>query len=362
MPILPALSRPIKVLIVDDSALIRQMLSEMLSSSPDFEVVGVAPDPLVAREKIKRLNPDMITLDIEMPNMDGIEFLRRLMSLRPTRVLMISTLTARNADITLKALELGAIDCLEKPKDMAEEGLAAFREALLHAARVVGTARLTNRASAPEPRAAALPHTPGNAIVGVGASTGGVEALITLFTTLPPLMPPVVVVQHMPPKFTASFARRLDSMSALSVREARDGEIIAPGEAVVAPGGQHMEIRRTRDDRYLVALSHGDAVCGHCPSVDVMFASLARCAGPNAVGVILTGMGRDGAEGMLAMNRAGAFCIGQDYESSLVYGMPRVAFELGGVHEQSTLTRIPSRIIHALSLRAQRGMPGQRAS
>jgi two-component system, chemotaxis family, protein-glutamate methylesterase/glutaminase len=364
VPVIPPLARPIKVLIVDDSALIRQMLSEMLSSHPDFEVVGTAPDPLVARDKIKRFNPDMITLDIEMPNMDGIEFLRRLMSLRPTRVLMISTLTARNADITLTALELGAIDCLEKPKDMGEEGLAAFREALIHAARIVGTARLTNRAAPPTlpARPTALPHKPGNAIIGIGASTGGVEALISVFSALPPLMPPVAVVQHMPPRFTTSFARRLDSMSALNVREARDGEVLAPGDAVIAPGGLHMQIRRTREDRYLVALSRDEAVSGHCPSVDVMFTSLARSAGPNAVGVILTGMGRDGAEGMLAMNRAGAYCIGQDHESSLVYGMPRTAFELGGIHEQSTLARIPARIIYALYQRAERNAAGSKAA
>ncbi|MCA0406462.1 MAG: chemotaxis response regulator protein-glutamate methylesterase [Proteobacteria bacterium] len=357
MPILPPLSRPIKVLIVDDSALIRQMLGEMLSASPEFEVVGTAPDPLVAREKIKRLNPDMITLDIEMPNMDGIEFLRRLMALRPTRVLMVSTLTARNADITLHALELGAIDCLEKPRDMGEAGLSAFREELLHRARIVGTARLPEKPTAPPPAAqssAAPLQAPDNAIIGIGASTGGVEALITLFSALPPMMPPIAVVQHMPTKFTASFAKRLKSMSALDVREARDGELIDAGSAVVAPGGYHMQIRRTREDRYMVALSQGEPVSGHCPSVDVMFSSLARCAGPNAVGVILTGMGRDGADGMLAMHRAGAWCIGQDAQSALVYGMPRVAHELGGVDEQAALTRIPSRIVRALAERAGR--------
>jgi two-component system, chemotaxis family, protein-glutamate methylesterase/glutaminase len=362
MPLTAPLSAPIRVLIVDDSALMREMLSNMLSADPAFEVVGTAPDPLVAREKIKRLNPDMITLDIEMPNMDGIEFLRRLMALRPTRVLMISTLTARNADITLKALEIGAIDCLEKPHDMGEAGLAAFRAELLSAARVVGTARLPQRNGAPEPRMAAPSQPLGSGIIGIGSSTGGVEALITLFSALPPLLPPVVVVQHMPAKFTTSFSRRLDTMSALKVREARDGEILGPGDAVVAPGGQHMEIRRTRDDRFLVSLSPGDPVSGHCPSVDVLFASLARSAGPRAVGVILTGMGRDGAEGMLAMHRAGAHCIGQDEASSLVYGMPRVAFEMGGVHEQVALSRIPSRIVHALTERAQRKGGARKAS
>lgn len=349
-------TRPIKVLIVDDSMLIRQMLSEMLGSSPDFEIVGVAPDPLVAREKIKRLNPDMITLDIEMPNMDGLEFLRRLMALRPTRVLMISTLTARNADITLQALELGAIDCLEKPKDLGDAGLATFREELQRTARIVASARLPAR-TAPHQQQPALAtelHPHSSAIVAIGASTGGVEALTSLFAALPPNMPPIAVVQHMPMKFTASFARRLNSISAVEVHEARDGEVLRAGTAVLAPGGLQMELRRTRQDTYIVSLSEAPPVSGHCPSVDVMFASLARAAGPNTVGVILTGMGRDGAEGMLAMRRAGAWCIGQDEDSALVYGMPRMAFDLGGVDEQVGLPRIPGRILRALNERADR--------
>lgn len=355
MPVPAPLEHPIRVLVVDDSALMRQMISEMLASSPEFEVIGTAPDPLVAREKIKRLNPDMITLDIEMPNMDGIEFLRRLMNLRPTRVLMISTLTARHAEVTLHALELGAIDCLEKPKDMSEEGRAAFRAELLHRARIVGTSRLRAApAAAPAPVARAAGALPENAIVGLGASTGGVEALIQVFSTLPARMPPIVVTQHMPPKFTASFAKRLAGVCALDVREARDGEVLAPGSAVIAPGGLHMEIRRTRENRYLVALSEGDKVSGHCPSVDVLFASLARSAGPNAVGALLTGMGRDGAEGLLAMHRAGAWCIGQDHASSLVYGMPRVAAEIGALDEQADLARISGRIVEALARRAER--------
>lgn len=354
MPVLTPLKRPIRVLIVDDSLLIRQMLGEMLGASPDFEVVGAAPDPLVAREMIKRLNPDMITLDVEMPNMDGLEFLRRLMALRPTRVLMISTLTARNADATLAALELGAIDCLEKPRDLGEAGLATFREALQRKARMVASARLPAATAAAKEAESPVIHAHPRALVAIGASTGGVEALISLFSALPPGMPPTIIVQHMPEKFTTSFARRLDAASAVTVREARDGEILNTGCAVLAPGGLQMELRRTREDAYLVCLSEAPPVSGHCPSVDVAFHSVARAAGPNAVGVILTGMGRDGAAGLLAMRQAGAWCIGQDEETALVYGMPRVARELGALDEQMSLARIPTRIVRALNERSAR--------
>lgn len=338
----------IRVLVVDDSAFMRQLITTILKSDPGIEVVGTAPDPLIAREKIKTLNPDVLTLDIEMPHMDGIEFLRRLMSLRPTRVLMISTLTSKNADASLRALALGAIDCLEKPLDQLDGTLSLFRAELLEKIRMVAAAQLG--AFKPAPRQApvrrARPRPPGGGFIAIGASTGGVEALNYLLQELPTGLPPIAIVQHMPPRFTASFAQRLDGICALDVREATDGMDIQPNQIVIAPGGLQLEIRR-KGDRYQCHVFEGTQVSGHAPSVDVMFSSVAKAAGPDAVGVILTGMGQDGARGLLDMRQAGARTFGQDQHSSLVYGMPRVAAEMGAVESQLALDRIADAIVGA---------------
>lgn len=340
-----------RVLVVDDSAFMRQLISTILRSDPLIEVVGTAPDPLVAREKIKALNPDVVTLDIEMPHMDGIEFLRRLMSLRPTRVLMISSLTKRNADASLRALQLGAIDCLEKPLDQTDGTLSAFRTALLEKIHMVSSSRLG--AFVPSQTASTPRRVKGristNGLIAIGASTGGVEALNYLLSQLPAGLPPIAIVQHMPPRFTSSFAQRLDGICAFDVREAEDGMEILPGQAVIAPGGYQLEIRQ-KNSRYVCGVFEGEQVSGHAPSVDVMFSSVAQLIGQDAVGVILTGMGQDGARGLLEMRKAGSRTIGQDQRSSLVYGMPRVAAEIGATEVQLSLDHIPDAIINAVEV------------
>lgn len=337
-------SRPIRVLVVDDSALMRQIVTAALSEDLSIEVVGHAQNPNIAREKIKALDPDVITLDIEMPEMDGIEFLSRLMRLRPTRVLMVSSLTGKNTEMTLRALEIGAVDCLEKPQDHGEASLSRFREALMVKVHAVATARLG--AVALERRPSAITRRASanrNGLIAIGASTGGVEALLHVMQELPPDLPPIVIVQHMPPKFTASFARRLDQASALTVREAEDGAELHAGEALVSPGGFHLMVKRS-GDRFRCIIDDSAPVSGHKPSVDRLFSSVARAAGREAIGVILTGMGKDGAAGLLDMREAGALTLGQDEKTALVYGMPRVAFEMGAVARQLPLGAIAGAI------------------
>ena len=338
----------IRCLVVDDSAFMRQLISTALASDPGIEVVGTAPDPLVAREKIKLYNPDVVTLDIEMPKMDGIEFLRRLMTLRPTRVLMISSLTSKNAEATLIALQMGAIDCLEKPLDKEAGTLATFREALLEKVRLAAGARLGSPGAV---RQRVLPDRPkaqvsGKTMIAIGASTGGVEALTYLLQSLPDGLPPIAIVQHMPPRFTGSFAQRLNGLCSFEVLEAEDGMDFLPGRAVLAQGGYQMEVER-RGAQLRCRLSEGVQVSGHAPSVDVLFSSVARISNAQTIGVILTGMGHDGAQGLLEMRRAGAFTLGQDRQSSLVYGMPRIAAEVGAVMQQVSLDRMADAILAA---------------
>ncbi|CAN1557996.1 CheB Chemotaxis response regulator containing a CheY-like receiver domain and a methylesterase domain [Rhabdaerophilaceae bacterium] len=341
-------NKKIRVLVVDDSALMREMISSILASDPSIEVLGSAPDPLVAREKIKALNPDVVTLDIEMPKMDGIEFLRRLMSLRPTRVLMISTLTASNTEATLRALELGAIDCLEKPLSTSEHARAQFREAVLSKVHLVASASL-NRALVGTEQITLLQRATGaptDGLIAIGASTGGVEALSAVLRKLPPGLPPIAVVLHMPAKFTGSFAKRLDGLCQPTVVEASDGLALKSGHVVLAAGGLHLEILR-KPGSFRCHVYPGPMVSGHVPSVDVLFESVAVAAGPAGIGVILTGMGQDGAQGLLAMRRAGARTFGQNEQSSLVYGMPKVAAELGAVEMQLSLDQIAGAIVAA---------------
>lgn len=339
---------PVRVLIVDDSALMRQLISTMLSSDPEIEVVGTAPDPHVAREKIKSLNPDVVTLDIEMPRMDGLTFLRKIMSLRPMPVVMISTLTQAGAEVTLEALEIGAVDFIAKPvTDVASamgELAADMQGKVKAAARSSARARRPHQSMVRQPRP--LLNRSTGKIVCIGASTGGVEALKEILMRLPADCPPILVTQHMPATFTPAFARRLDHECPMAVSEAVHSQRIEAGHAYIAPGGYHLELVRSGSN-FACSVHDGPAVSGHRPSADVLFRSAARIAGSISIGVILTGMGKDGADGLLDLRQAGATTFGQDEASSLIYGMPRVAFERGAVTRQLPLTEIADAIVEA---------------
>lgn len=319
----------VRVLVVDDSATIRNLLIAVLSADPAIEVVGTAGDPIEARAAIKELNPDVITLDVEMPKMSGIEFLERIMRLRPMPVIMVSTLTHAGASASIDALELGAFDCVGKPDfdDLVDKVKAAARAHV----------RATGDRGIPGPRPTG--YRPGTKLLAIGSSTGGVEALMQVLATFPDNCPPTVITQHMPASFTASFAARLDRACAPKVQEASDGAPLLPGHVYLAPGGAvHLEVAGGIQPR--CRLRDGALVNGHRPAVDVLFASVAESYGRRSVGVILTGMGRDGAAGLLAMLKAGASTIGQDEDSSVVYGMPKSAFEIGAVERQLPLRAI----------------------
>jgi two-component system chemotaxis response regulator CheB len=325
----------IRVLIVDDSATMRKLIAASLSADPEFEIVGEAPDPLQAREAIKALNPDVITLDVEMPNMNGLDFLERLMRLRPMPVVMVSTLTTRGAEITLAALELGAVDCVAKPTAATPRAFDALPDKVRAAAGArVRAQRIAAPAAEPDSH-----FTPGDHVVAIGSSTGGVEALLTLVERLPANCAPVVITQHMPGTFTKSFAERLNRTCAAEVREARDGDPLTVGKVYLAPGGdRHLEVDGVNHLRCRV--TPGPPVSGHCPSVDRLFESVARSAKVRAVGVILTGMGRDGARGLLSIREAGGRTLGQNEATCVVYGMPKAAFEIGAVERQLPLEKI----------------------
>lgn len=333
----------VRTLIVDDSASMRAALNRILAADPEIEVVGLAPEPHAARAMIKALNPDVLTLDIEMPGMDGLSFLERIMRLRPMPVVMCSTLTARGAEATIEALRLGAVDCIAKPSG---NPLEIARDAALLCATVKAAARSSVRpvsTTAPVPVKVTGPQQ--DVVIAIGASTGGVEALFSIVSTLPVDCPPVLVVQHMPAAFTASFAARLDRDCQVRVVEAVDGTPIARGTVYIAPGGEtHMELAGGLHGR--IKLRRGDPVSGHRPSVDVLFHSVATL-GPAAVGAILTGMGADGADGLLAMRGAGARTFGQSKESCVVHGMPRAAFALGAVEREVSLAAMPEAILGA---------------
>ena len=329
----------IRVLVVDDSATMRGLITARLRSDPSIEVVGQASDPHEARQAIKRLNPDVITLDIEMPNMDGIEFLDKIMRLRPTPVIMISTLTQRGADSSLRALEIGAFDCIAKPGTGSSEDF----DLLVEKVKAAAHSRRRFRRQDAVKRGSDDSFTPDDRIIAIGASTGGVEALITILSQFPQNCPPTVISQHMPSTFTRSFASRLNNLSAASVSEATDGAPLEAGKIYLAPGDFHLEVAGT--GTYRCRLSDAAKVNGHRPSVDVMFRSVLRAVGSRTIGVILTGMGRDGAEGLLSLRQAGAETIGQDEQSCVVYGMPRVAFEIGAVSRQLSLERIGETLI-----------------
>jgi two-component system, chemotaxis family, protein-glutamate methylesterase/glutaminase len=346
---------PVRVLIVDDSAVMRQLLSSLLSADGEIEVVGTAADPHIARERIKALNPDVVTLDVEMPHMDGITFLRKIMALRPTPVVMISTLTQRGADTTLEALEIGAVDFIAKPTENLADGLAELAAELQTKVKAAAETRVGVRRapSAPTAPRRQWQRRSADKIVFVGASTGGVEALKVLLMGLPPDCPATLITQHMPPRFTTGFAERLNRECPMTVSEAADGDIVEHGHVYIAPGSHHLEIARS-GGKHVCRLSEGPTVSGHRPSVDVLFRSAARVVGKSAVGVILTGMGKDGAEGMLELRQAGGVTLGQDEESALIYGMPRVAFERGGVMRQYSLTRMADAVMDACESDASR--------
>lgn len=348
-----------KVLVVDDSALMRGLLTEMISQASDMDVVGAAPDAQIAREMIKALSPDVLTLDVQMPKMDGLEFLDRLMRLRPMPVVMVSAYTQAGSDITLKALELGAFDFIGKPRADGVQTMEDYANELVEKLRAAKGAKVRRSASLipSAPHSAApikvLPSGGGGGrIIFLGASTGGTEAIKEFLLGLPADCPPVLIVQHMPEAFTASFARRLDGLCAPTVVEARGGEKVTPGTVYIAPGHSHMQIKRAATSvGYLVELLATPAVNRHRPAVDVLFDSAATVIGSKAIGVILTGMGKDGAAGLLRMRQAGARTFGQDEQSCVVYGMPREAFAIGAVEEQCSLDEMARRVMQACAAR-----------
>jgi len=331
----------IRVIVIDDSALIRRILTEIINAQPDMEVVAQAPDPLVAREQIRALNPDVITLDVEMPKMDGLAFLEKLMRLKPTPVVMVSTLTERGSETTLRALELGAVDFVSKPRIDIAHGMQAYAAEIVEKLRAAAGARVRRLVvavpDAVRGAAADLPVRPASGwstekLIIMGASTGGTEAIREVLETLPPDIPGILITQHMPEAFTRSFAKRLDGLCRITVKEAEDGERVLPGHAYIAPGHSHLLVRRSGAN-YMTELSKSEPVNRHRPAVDVLFRSAATHVGRNAIGVILTGMGKDGAAGMREMHDAGAWTVAQDEESCVVFGMPKEAIAAGGVHE-----------------------------
>jgi two-component system chemotaxis response regulator CheB len=341
----------IRVLIVDDSALIREVLSRTLGRDGDITVVGTAEDPIDARAKIKTLNPDVVTLDIEMPNMNGLAFLDKLMRLHPLPVVMVSTLTTKGASETLLALELGAVDFVAKPSTDLAGGLEAFGANLREKVRAAATSDVRAHSA----KSAAAPSTklrtaaaPGGALIAIGASTGGVEAIRVVLGNMPADCPPIVIAQHMPAGFTTRFAARLDELSDVRVLEAEDRMPLEPGKAYVARGDWHLRVERS-SGQLKCRLTQDELTSGHRPSVDVLFESVARVVGSMAVGTILTGMGRDGARGLKMMRDAGAYTVGQSQASALVYGMPRVAFEEGAVVEQAPVEAIAGKLAAALN-------------
>lgn len=336
--------RRIRVLVVDDSPLFREILSRGLSTDDELEVVDTAKDPYDARDKILKHKPDVMTCDIQMPRMDGIEFIRQLLPQYSLPVIVVSTISSAVFD----AMNAGAVDFLTKPATVSPDGVKKFIFELIHKVKVASTAKVVKSAEAEIDKAKNYhDEAISDKIIAIGASTGGTEAISQVINALPQNMPGIVIVQHIPPVFSRMFAQRIDSTSALSVKEADNGDYLEPGKVLIAPGDKHMRIKKIAG-KYRVECFEGEKVNGHCPSVDVLFESVARVAGPNAVGVILTGMGHDGAKGLLEMRRRGARTIGQDEASSVVYGMPKVAYEIGAVEKQAPLSDIARTLLSML--------------
>lgn len=355
MPMSDTARRPIRVLIVDDSAVVRQTMAELIASDPQLEVIGTAADPFAAAASIARQRPDVITLDVEMPRMDGVTFLRKLMAQHPIPVLMCSSLVGTNTETLQQAMAAGAVDVICKPhmgvKGFLEDSRTVLCDAIKTAAQArLGRicpapvlAKLSADAVLPPPSSSAMVKTT-ETIIAIGVSTGGTEAVRAVLEAMPSDCPPIVVVQHMPEHFTAAFARRLDGLCRISVSEAKHGDRMLRGHALIAPGNRHTLLTRS-GATYCVELRDGPLVSRHRPSVDVLFRSVARAAGRNAVGLIMTGMGDDGAHGLLEMRQAGAATLGQDEASCVVYGMPNEARKLGGVEEEVPLSRLPAMLL-----------------
>ncbi|WP_455556307.1 protein-glutamate methylesterase/protein-glutamine glutaminase [Comamonas sp.] len=359
------MNRKIRVIVVDDSALVRSLLAEIINRQPDMECIGTANDPLVAREMIREKNPDVITLDVEMPKMDGIDFLGRIMRLRPMPVLMISTLTERGAEVTMRALELGAVDFVAKPRVGVANGLTQLSSEIVEKIRIAASAHVHRMVKpvvsspASEPGAAAAPRQPVSSstllgklstekLIAIGASTGGTEAIKEVLTHMPADAPAIVITQHMPPGFTTSFAARLNSLCQITVKEATHGERILPGHAYIAPGGKQFAISRSGANYVAVVDEQAPPVNRHKPSVEVLFKSVAQFAGRNAFGVMLTGMGADGAVAMREMKDAGSYNYVQDEASCIVFGMPREAIAHGAADEVLPLTQIAPALLAKL--------------
>jgi len=337
----------IKVLVIDDSAVMRAFLGRVIGAQPDMELAGVVPDPLLAIERVRRFTPDVITLDVEMPGMNGLDFLRKLMAVRPLPVIMISSLTRQGAETTFRALELGAVDFFPKPASFEElDGvgldIAEKIRAAAQARVVPKRSAAAGERAAPRPQSLARPAALGT-IIGIGASTGGVEALRCILTEFPDEMPPILIAQHMLPGFTDTFARRLDAICEITVKQAEDGEPPRQGVAYVAPGGRHLMLTR-RASGYVLRLTDDPPVNRHRPSVDTLFRSMSEAAGEHAIGVMLTGMGADGADAMLGLRRTGAHTIAQDEASCIVFGMPRQAIEIGAAEEVLALGDVARRL------------------
>ncbi|MFT0851129.1 chemotaxis response regulator protein-glutamate methylesterase [Achromobacter sp. F4_2707] len=348
--------KKIRVLCVDDSALVRSLMVEIINGHPDMEVVATAPDPLVARDLIKQHNPDVLTLDVEMPRMDGLDFLERLMRLRPMPVVMVSSLTERGSEITMCALELGAVDFVTKPKLGLRDGLLEYSNLIADKIRAAAASRPKKLVPQTErPRMLSTrPFSTTEKLIMIGASTGGTEAIRQVLEPLPPNSPAIMITQHMPAGFTKSFVQRLDNLCAVQVHEAEHGQRVLPGHVYLAPGGvAHMKLARSGAN-YIVELDPSEPVNRHRPSVDVLFYSAAEVAGRNAVGVLLTGMGKDGAQGMLAMKQAGAVTFAQDEASCVVFGMPREALHIGAADEAVPLSEISERILASAGTSNQR--------
>jgi two-component system chemotaxis response regulator CheB len=335
----------IGVLVVDDSALIRSLLSEIINQQTDMHVVGVAKDAYVAKEMVNSLSPDVITLDIEMPKVNGLTFLDKLMKARPTPVLMISTLTEQGAEATLRALELGAIDYIAKPKLGVSEGISVYQQEIVDKIRLVFQAKVfKSRVNSIARKNNQFDGFSKQKIIAIGASTGGCEAIKIIIESLPINSPPVVITQHMPAGFTASFAQRLNNVCKVAVKEAQDGEVLVQGTVYIAPGNKHLLIV-AKNEEYRVKLDEGEPVSGHKPSVDVMFSSLAQAAGKQVAATILTGMGKDGAKGLLALRQSGAYTVAQSESSCVIYGMPKEAVKISAAIEQTDLDLIAQRLL-----------------
>ncbi|MBF0442441.1 MAG: chemotaxis response regulator protein-glutamate methylesterase [Oligoflexales bacterium] len=344
-------SKKIRLLIVEDSPMMRYILTQGLSKDPEIEVISTASDPYAARDKIIEFRPDVLTLDVEMPKMDGISFLEKLMPQYPLPVVMVSSLTERGKSITLKALELGAVDFVTKPTADVHDGINMMMSELRTKIKTASTANVSHfkkpmKAPQVEEEKYSLEHC-GNKIIAIGASTGGTDAIRQIITKLPKDTPGIVIVQHMPKGFTEMYARNLNEISKVEVMEGKSGDRVVPGRAVIAPGGMQMELRKT-GIFYEVSIYEGDKVGGHRPSVDVLFNSVAACAGSNAVGMILTGMGCDGSGGLLKMREKGAYTIAQNAETSIIFGMPKVAIEIGACEAVWGLQDIPTNLLRYL--------------